>query len=119
MVKSGAPERTRFDKIRHCPGSVSHIISEQVNGEGPFPAVILSHGFPPTDGDLYDLGRNPAEEGFNALIFNYSGTWKSEGVWTPKTSLKSVESAIKFLQQEETIKTFGVDTTDFAFIGHS
>lgn len=91
----------------------------KAKGAGPFPTVVLLHGFPGRDGDLYELGRSLAEEGFNALTFNYSGTWRSEGIWTPITSLTSVESAIEFLQQEETIRRFGIDTTSITLIGDS
>ena len=91
----------------------------KAEGKGPFPTVILLHGFPGWDGDLYELGQNLINEGFNALTFNYSGTWKSEGIWTAKTSIKSVESAIDFLQSQKSIKTFGIDTSNITLIGDS
>jgi len=41
-------------------------------GTGPFPTVILLHGFPGNQTDVMGLGALLSTEGFNVLIFNYS-----------------------------------------------
>ena len=102
-----------------CNGDKIHGWFYKAKGKGPFPTVILIHGFPGWDGDLYELGQNLIKDGFNALTFNYLGTWKSEGIWTPKSSLESVESAIDLIYSEKAIKTFGIDTSNITLIGDS
>ncbi len=87
--------------------------------KGLVPSVILIQGFPGRDGDLFEIGQNLIKEGFNALTFNYSGTWRSEGIWTPETSLRNVGSAIDFLKSEQSIKTYQVDTSQISLIGYS
>jgi len=91
----------------------------QAKGYAPFPVVILLQGFPGKDGDLFELGQNLSKEGFNALSFNYSGTWKSEGIFLPETSLKSVQAAIDFLKSEQAVKTYSIDTSQIVLIGYS
>ena len=59
-------------------------------GEGPFPTSILLHGYPGKEGDFLDLGKKLSENSINAYTFNYSGTWKSEGIYLPETSLEDV-----------------------------
>ena len=102
-----------------CNGDKIHGWFYKAEGKGPFPMVILIHGFPGWDGDLYELGQYLIKDGFNALTFNYLGTWKSEGIWIPKNSIKSVESAIDFIHLKKSIKTFGIDTSDITLIGDS
>jgi pimeloyl-ACP methyl ester carboxylesterase len=88
-------------------------------GPGSCPTVILLHGFPRNEEDLFGLGQEMSEKGINVFTFNYSGTWESEGVFTPKTSLQDVESAISFLKSSEMVQKFKIDTTNISIIGYS
>ena len=91
----------------------------KAKGKEPFPTVILLHGYPGGDGDLFKLGQTLIKEGFNAITFNYSGTWQSEGMYLPETSLKNVETAIDFIKSAQSIKSFGTDTSKISIIGYS
>jgi len=55
----------------------------------------------------------------NAFTFNYRGTWKSEGVYLPSTSLEDVRSAIKYIKSPEMVTKFSIDTTKLSIIGYS
>ncbi len=88
-------------------------------GNGPFSTVILLHGSVGRDGDIFDLGENLSIEGFNVMTFNYPGAWKSEGVRTDESALKSVQSAINFAKLASSIHSFRVDTSDIILIGYS
>ena len=89
------------------------------DGKGPFPTVILLHGIPGGEGDLFGLGKHLNMVGVNAFTFNYRGTWKSEGVYLPSTSLEDVRSAIKYIKLPEMVAKFSIDTTKLSIIGYS
>jgi dienelactone hydrolase len=59
---------------------------------GVFPTVILLQGFPGNETDVMGIGKTLSQAGINALTFNYSGTFKSEG----KTSLNNAANITKF-----------------------
>jgi hypothetical protein len=88
-------------------------------GNGPFPTVILLQGSVGNDGDLFDLGLNLAEEGYNAMTYNYPGAWRSEGLRTDKDALESIQSAIDYIMSKSTIQMFEIDKTDIILLGYS
>jgi len=88
-------------------------------GSGPFPTVILLHGFPADKGDLFGLCQKLSEAGINAFTFDYSGTWESEGLWSVETSLEDTKNAISFIQSEQIIKSYHIDATNISLIGES
>lgn len=100
-------------------GAKIHAIFFQANGDEPLPTVILCRGFPGNDGDLFGLGERLTREGFNALAFNYRGTWGSEGLFTVANSLEDVISAILYVKSSSTFREFNVDASDISIIGYS
>ncbi len=87
--------------------------------DNPAPTVILLHGFPGGEGDLFGLGKRFKKDGINAFVFNFRGSWKSEGIFLIENSLKDVTSSINFLKSSEISKKFNVDTTRIILIGYS
>lgn len=83
------------------------------------PTLLLLHGFPDNNGDLLGLGEALSHEGFNAFAINYTGTHKSEGIWTPETALNSVNAAIEFLKSEHAVQNYLIDTSRIILIGQS
>jgi len=81
--------------------------------------VILLHGYCGKDYLIFELAHVLAENGFNVLTFSYSGTWLSQGIWSPETSLNNVKSAIDFLKLDQTIEKFSIDTLNIILIGDS
>ena len=59
------------------------------------------------------------KEGFNALTFNYHGTWGSEGLYTPRNSLEDVISAIRYVKSSSVVRKFSVDQSRISIIGYS
>ena len=59
------------------------------------------------------------EKSINAYTFNYRGTWESEGLYLPETSLEDVEQAIRFLKSPQIVQQFLIDTSDISLIGYS
>lgn len=83
------------------------------------PTVILLHGFPGEEGDLFGLGKRLNKDGINAFTFNYRGTWKSEGFYLPETSLDDVINSVKFLKSADVAKKYNIDTTQIVLLGYS
>jgi len=83
------------------------------------PTVILCHGFPGNNTDVLGLGERLMKEGFNALAFNYRGTWGSEGPLTIANSLEDVISAIRYVKSSFAVREFDVDPSSITVIGYS
>ncbi|UCG28768.1 MAG: alpha/beta fold hydrolase [Bacteroidales bacterium] len=85
-------------------------------GEGIFPTIILLQGFPGNEADVLDIGKKLSEAGLNALTFNFSGTYQSQGEYSWQNSQKNIKSAYNFINQSENIRKYKIDTT-FIYLG--
>jgi uncharacterized protein len=79
-------------------------------GPGLFPTVVLLHGFPGNESDVLGIGDKLAQSGMNALTFNYSGTFKSEGKNSWDNIQLDINAAFNFLHQPNNIIQFKIDT---------
>jgi pimeloyl-ACP methyl ester carboxylesterase len=88
-------------------------------GTGVFPTVILLQGSPGNETDVIGIGNILSLSGINALTFNYSGTFKSEGKTSLKNSEMDIMAAYKFLHRAENIAKFKIDTSFIVLGGWS
>jgi fermentation-respiration switch protein FrsA (DUF1100 family) len=88
-------------------------------GEGPFPTVILLHGFPDNKNDVLGLGQKMSVAGINALTFDYSGTYQSEGEYSLKNTQSDINAAYQFIHQPKNLTRFKVDESRICLGGHS
>jgi dienelactone hydrolase len=100
-------------------GANIHAVFYQALGVEPLPTVILCHGFTGNNTDVLGLGERLMKDGFNALAFNYRGTWGSEGLFTIANSLDDVISAICYVKSSIAVREFNVDPSNIAVIGWS
>jgi dienelactone hydrolase len=100
-------------------GANIHAIFYQASGVQPLPTVVLCQGFTGNDTDVVGLGDTLMKEGFNALAFNYRGTWGSEGLFTIANSLEDVISAIRYVKSSSSVREFNVDPSTITVIGWS
>ncbi len=100
-------------------GANIHGLFYKASGGKPSPTVVLCHGFPGSDGDVFGLGERLMKEGFNALAFNYRGSWGSGGLFKDANSLEDVISAICYVKSSSVVKEFNVDPSHIAVIGYS
>ncbi|MBA7516811.1 hypothetical protein ES705_08860 [subsurface metagenome] len=83
------------------------------------PTLILMHGSPGGEGDPLGLSKKLSSQGINVLVFNYQGTWSSEGLFSFENSMQDVGSAVDFLNQKSNIERFNIDTTNIVVCGYS
>ncbi len=96
-----------------------HGLFYKASGVKPLPTVILCHGFTGNDTDVLGLGERLMKEGFNALAFNYRGTWGSKGLFTIANSLEDVISAIRYAKSSFAVREFNVEPSTITIIGWS
>ena len=87
-------------------------------GAGPHPTIILLHGFPGNEKNL-DIAQTLRRAGYDALYFNYRGSWGSPGDFSLTHSIEDTQSAIAFMRDPANAKKFRADPSNIILIGHS
>jgi len=92
---------------------------DKPSGEGPFPAVVVCHGFTGVkDEQLHAvLAKTLADNGFIAFRFDFTGNGESEGEFSDGTveqETMDIESAVEFLGGQDF-----VDVDRLFVTGHS
>jgi uncharacterized protein len=85
----------------------------------PTPTVILANGYPGREGDIFGLGSYLKNDGVNTYVFNYRGTWKSEGLFSITNAVNDVIKSIEFLKRIDISRKYNIDTTNITIIGYS
>jgi len=84
-------------------GSILNAEIYHVSTYKPMPTIILLHGYPGGEGDPLGLGNKLSSLGINVFVFNYRGTWSSEGEFSFDSSIEDISTALNFLKLEENI----------------
>lgn len=88
-------------------------------GTGFLPTVLLLQGFPGNETDVLGIGKILSQSGINALTFNYSGTFQSQGKSSIPNSEMDIMSAFTFLYNPDNISRFKIDTSFIVLGGYS
>jgi uncharacterized protein len=83
------------------------------------PTLILLHGFPGNANSPYGLADKIIRNGINVLVFNYEGSFKSEGVFSWENCMADAGAAVSFLKQKASLSKFQVDTSRIYVCGCS
>ena len=83
------------------------------------PAVILLHGFPGNNNSPFGLAETLQKSGITILVFNYQGTFDSEGLFNFDNCQNDIGVALSFLKQEGNIERFSIDTSRIVICGYS
>jgi uncharacterized protein len=115
------------DKAHPAKMTVLHIPSHGVlinglvyspPGVGPHPTLIICHGLPGNEKNL-DLAQAVRRAGWNAVTFNYRGSWGSPGVFRFAQNLEDADAVLTYLRDPSTANALGIDTRRIAIAGHS
>ena len=87
-------------------------------GAGAHPTFVLLHGFPGNEKNL-DLAQAVRRAGWNAITFNYRGSWGSPWTFRFAQNFEDAAAVLAFLRDPKNAATLGIDTTRLVMAGHS
>jgi pimeloyl-ACP methyl ester carboxylesterase len=87
-------------------------------GAGPHPTLVICHGLPGNEKNL-DLAQAVRRAGWNAVTFNYRGSWGSPGQFRFAHNPQDAEAVLTYLRDPANAAKLGVDTKRIALAGHS
>jgi uncharacterized protein len=90
-----------------------------VNKTNKAPTVILLHGFPGNQSSPLGLAEKLNTAGFNILVFNYQGSYLSEGNFSFDNCIDNVGQAFNFLADPGNQARFNIDTSKIVVCGYS
>jgi pimeloyl-ACP methyl ester carboxylesterase len=115
------------DKEHPAKMTVIHVPSHGVNingvvyqptGAGPHPTVVICHGLPGNEKNL-DLAQALRRAGWNAVTFNYRGSWGSPGNFRFIQNIEDAKAVLAYLRDPSNSAKLAVDTKRIAIVGHS
>jgi predicted alpha/beta-fold hydrolase len=83
------------------------------------PTVILLHGFPGNQSSPLGLAEKLNNAGFNILVFNYQGSYRSEGNFSFDSCIANVGAVFNFLTDSRNQVHFNIDTSKIVICGYS
>lgn len=87
-------------------------------GAGPHPTVVICHGLPGNEKNL-DLAQAIRRAGWNAVTFNYRGSWGSPGAFRFGQNLEDADAVLAYVNDPANARTLGIDTGRLVLVGHS
>ncbi|HEY2679325.1 MAG TPA: alpha/beta hydrolase [Steroidobacteraceae bacterium] len=87
-------------------------------GAGPHPTLVICHGLPGNEKNL-DLAQAVRRAGWNAVTFNYRGSWGSPGQFRFAHNPQDAAAVLAYLREPANAAKLGVDTKRIAIAGHS
>jgi uncharacterized protein len=88
------------------------------SGSGPHRTIILCHGLPGNEKNL-DLAQAARRFGWNAVTFNYRGSWGSPGHYSFANDLEDADAVLAYLEDPANAARLGIDTKHIVLAGHS
>ena len=89
-----------------------------MTGPADAPTLLLLHGLPGNEKNL-DLAQAVRRAGWNAVTFNYRGSWGSPGSYRFAQNLEDGDAVLKFLRDPANATKLGIDTKKMVLAGHS
>jgi pimeloyl-ACP methyl ester carboxylesterase len=99
-------------------GAALNAIAYLAAGEGPHPVVLVLHGFPGNEKNL-DLAQAIRRAGWNAVFFDYRGSWGSPGNFSFANSIEDTMAAIAYVRDPAHAAKLRIDPKRIALVGHS
>lgn len=87
-------------------------------GAGKHPTLVICHGLPGNEKNL-DLAQAVRRAGWNAVTFNYRGSWGSAGKFSFAQNLEDAAAVLAYLRAPANATRLGVDADRMVLAGHS
>lgn len=87
-------------------------------GAGPHPTLVICHGLPGNEKNL-DLAQAVRRAGWNAVTFNYRGSWGSPGSFRFAHNPQDADAVLAYLRDPSNAAKLGIDPKRIAIAGHS
>jgi len=87
-------------------------------GAGLHPTLVICHGLPGNEKNL-DLAQAVRRAGWNAVTFNYRGSWGSPGSFRFAQNPQDADAVLAYLRDPSNAAKLGVDPKRIALAGHS
>jgi pimeloyl-ACP methyl ester carboxylesterase len=106
--------------VLHIPSGTVAIngVGYLAAGAGVHPTVVICHGLPGNEKNL-DLAQALRRAGWNAITFNYRGSWGSPGDYRFTQNPEDAKAVLAFLRDPDNARRYGIDRHRIALIGHS
>ena len=107
-------------EVLHIPSGGVEIngVAYLASGAGLHPTVVICHGWPGNEKNL-DHAQAVRRAGWNAITFNYRGSWGSPGEFHFSQVPEDGTAVIAFLRKPENASKYGIDPKRIAIVGHS
>lgn len=107
-------------EVLHIPsqGSVINGIVYTPAGVGLHPTIVICHGLPGNEKNL-DLAQALRRAGWNAVTFNYRGSWGSPGPYKFTQNLEDANAVLAYLRVPANAAKLQIDTKRILLAGHS
>jgi uncharacterized protein len=87
-------------------------------GAGPHPTLVICHGLPGNEKNL-DLAQAVRRAGWNAVTFNYRGSWGSPGSFRFAQNPQDADAVLAYLRDPSNAAKLAIDPKRIAIAGHS
>mgnify|MGYP003409565300 CR=1 FL=1 len=107
-------------EVLHIPSGGVEIngVAYLASGAGSHPTLVICHGWPGNEKNL-DLAQAARRAGWNAVTFNYRGSWGSPGEFHFAQVSEDTSAVIAWLRTPEVATKLGIDPARIAIAGHS
>ncbi len=107
-------------EVLHIPshGAVINGIVYTPGGTGLHPTIVICHGLPGNEKNL-DLAQALRRSGWNAVTFNYRGSWGSPGSYKFSQNLEDADAVLAYLRVPANAAKLQIDTRRIVLAGHS
>jgi pimeloyl-ACP methyl ester carboxylesterase len=107
-------------RVLHIPshGLLINSVVYAPAGVGLHPTIVICHGLPGNEKNL-DLAQALRRAGWNAVTFNYRGSWGSPGSYKFAQNLEDADAVLAYLREPSNATRLGIDTKRIVLAGHS
>jgi len=104
--------------FRDSRGARMNALMYRAAGAGPHPVAVFLHGFPGNEKNL-DLAQAVRRGGWDAIYFNYRGSWGSGGTFSFANALEDVGTVLAWVRTPANASKYRLTPSRIAIIGHS